>query len=136
YLVTERFLCYNSGLDTPHTELSTKLFLTKQNGSYRWATDTLKGHYIQGVRYRDLVSDTAMYVKFKDINDTAWKKISVRDNHLMYPKQRLLICPKGFESNQWYYVSFFDQRYSAGYIFVDENHKFHITMISSGVSPI
>lgn len=122
YIVTERFSCYNPGVDGMQKYWPDKIYFKKNNGHYKWNADTVD-------------------IKFKLIGNNR-EIISVQKKPDNYNEQFILnskkydTCPINFQKDTWYNVKISDQRLRKVYLYVDKNNKFNVYKFNSGICPI
>jgi hypothetical protein len=122
YIVTERFACYNPGLDGVQKYWPDKIYFKKPNGHYKWKADTIDIQFKLNERGRELIS--------------IQKKLDNYNEKFILNSIKYDICPIGFQKNTWYNVMIYDQRLRKVYLYVDKRGNFNVTKFDSGVCPI
>ncbi len=135
YIVTQRFECYNPGVEGVQEYWPDKIYFDKANGHYKWGADTVAIHYIQNGINREVIVDSTENTN--DLNDTTAESMDdfysaiIIDSYTDYET-----CPVEFESNTWYYLNFYDPALATVFLYVESKNKFHLNKFGSGVSPI
>ncbi|MCF8298698.1 MAG: hypothetical protein K9J13_14210 [Saprospiraceae bacterium] len=126
YYVTQRFECYNPGVDGVQKYWPDKIYFNKKNGHYKWGADTVKILFHRHGRNRDVV-----------IQDSISGGIKTRMyGYFISGSNKYEICPIKFRKDCWYYLTTYDPRISSIYIYVDNKMKFRVYKFDSGVCPI
>lgn len=139
YIVTQRFKCYNPGVEGVQKYWPDKLYFNKINGHYKWRTDTAGFYYTKKGNYRErIVADSINYTfDFKGLDDTISKKVKGDLNEIFIFDSKVYdTCPVDFKTETWYFINFYDPVLASVYLFVDTNKKFTIYTYGTGVSPI
>lgn len=135
YIVTQRFECYNPGVEGVQEYWPDKIYFDKANGHYKWSADTVAIHFLQVGNNREVIVDSIE--NNNDLNDTPAESIDdffsaiIIDSYTDYET-----CPVEFESNTWYYLNFYDPALATVFLYVESEKKLHLYKFDSGVSPI
>ena len=122
YIVTERFACYNPGMDGVQKYWPDKIYFKKPNGHYKWKADTVDIHFKLNGRKREIISFTKKPDNYTEIFILNSKKYD--------------ICPISFQKNTWYNVRISDQRLTNVLLYINEKKYFNVYKFKSGVCPI
>lgn len=135
YIVTQRFECYNPGVEGVQEYWPDKIYFDKANGHYKWGADTVAIHFLQVGNNREVIVDSIE--NNNDLYDTLAESIDnfvsaiIVDSYTDYET-----CPVEFESNTWYYLNFYDPALATVFLYVESKNKMHLYKFGSGVSPI
>lgn len=122
YTVSERFACFNPGVDGVQEYWPNRIYFNKPNGHYKWNADTVDIHFkVKGIS-REIVSSKQ---KPKNYNE----------NFILNSK-KYDTCPIELKKNTWYNVKISDQRLRTVYLYVNEKGKFKVYKFDSGICPI
>lgn len=122
YIVTERFECYNPGVDGVQKYWPDKIYFKKNNGHYKWKADTVDIRFRLDGRGREIIS--------------VRKKPENYNEYFILDSIKYDTCPISFQKETWYNVKISDQRLSRVYLYVDKKNNFNVYQFDSGVSPI
>lgn len=122
YIVTERFACYNPGVDGIQKYWPDKIYFKKINGHYKWNADTVDIHFKLNGNSREIIS--------------AKKKPDNYNEQFIFNSKKHDTCPISFQKDTWYNVKFSDQRLRKVYLYVDKRKKFNVYKFDSGICPI
>lgn len=122
YSVTERFACYNPGVDGVQKYWPDKIYFDKPNGHYKWNADTVDIQFKVVDQHREMISSR--------------KKPDNYNEQFILNSKKYDTCPIAFEKDTWYHVKFTDQRLRRVYLFVTKRGKFIVHQVDSGISPI
>ncbi len=122
YIVTERFECYNPGVDGVQKYWPNKIYFNKPNGHYKWQSDTVHIRYKLNGQRREIVSIEEKLTHSEKIHGMNSPKYDT--------------CPIGFHKNTWYNVNIYDQRVAKILLYIDENKRFNVYKFNSGLSPL
>lgn len=130
YVVTQRFRCFNPGVDGVQEYWPKKLYFDQANGHYLWEADTAALHFIQNGRNRATIPNITN-------ND------SISNGALDFFSEEYIdsydtfeICPVKLQVGSWYYIDFYDPVLSAVFLFIESKNEFRLYKVGSGVSPI
>jgi hypothetical protein len=124
FTVNQRFECFNPGIDEINNYIPHKIMFDEPNGHYLWSADTVENYYVMNGKNRVLV-------------DSLGNKIASRSKDLtVLSRETFDRCPVKFESSTWYFLKFFQQRYSGSFLYVDGNNEFKLYLLMSGESPV
>ena len=122
YIVTERFACYNPGMDGVQKYWPDKIYFKKPNGHYKWNADTIDIHFKLNGRERKIIS--------------IQKKPDNYNEEFILNSKKYDTCPISFQKNTWYNVRIYDQRLTKVLLYVDKKKKFNVYKFDSGICPI
>lgn len=122
YTVTERFDCYNPGIEGVQTFWPKKIYFYKKNGHYLWSADTVSVQYKVDGQSWELVSATS---KPRNYNE-----------HFIFSSTKYETCPIRLQKDTWYYVKISDPRLRRVYLHIDKKGNYKVYKTNSGVSPI
>lgn len=122
YNVTERFDCYNPGIEGVQTFWPKKIYFNKKNGHYVWSADTVSVQYKVVGQSRELVSATS--------------KPSNYNEHFILSSKKYETCPIILHKDTWYNVKISDSRLRRVYLHIDKKGNYKVYKTNSGLSPI
>jgi hypothetical protein len=122
YIVTERFECYNPGVDGTQKYWPDKIHFKKLNGHYKWNADTVNIHFKLNGRSREITS--------------VQKKPDNYNEYFIFKSKKYDTCPISFQKDTWYNVNISDLRLSKVYLYVDKKGNFKVYKFDSGICPI
>lgn len=122
YIVTQRFACYNPGVDGVQKYWPDKIYFKKINGHYKWNADTVDIHFKLNGNNREIIS--------------AQKKPDNYNEQFILNSKKYDTCPISFQEDTWYNVKISDQRLRTVYLYVDKNKNFKVYKFDSGICPI
>lgn len=122
YIVTERFQCYNPGVDGVQKYWPDKIYFKKINGHYKWNADTVDIHFKANGNSREIVS--------------IQKKPDNYNEKFILNSKKYGTCPISFQKDTWYNVRITDPRLAKTFLYIDRKNKFHVYKFDSGVCPI
>lgn len=122
YIVTERFSCYNPGVDGVQKYWPDKIYFKKINGHYKWNADTVDIHFKVNGNSREIIS--------------VQKKSDNYNEQFILNSKKYDTCPISFQKDTWYNVKISDQRLRKVYLYIDKNKNFKVYKFDSGICPI
>ncbi len=122
YIVTERFACYNPGVDGVQKYWPDKIYFKKINGHYKWNADTVVIHFKLIGNIREIIS--------------VQKKPDNYNEQFIFNSKKYDTCPINFQKDTWYNVKISDPRLRKVYLYVDKHNKFNVYKFDSGICPI
>jgi len=123
YIVTERFQCYNPGMDGVQKYWPDKIYFNKINGHYKWAIDTVDiGFKTNQKGGREIVS--------------MGKRVDNYNNFFILGSKKYDTCPTKLAIDTWYNVSIDDPRLAKTFLYIDKKNNYHVYKFDSGVCPI
>lgn len=122
YIVTERFKCYNPGVDGVQKYWPDKIYFQKMNGHYKWKADTVNVHFKVDGHSRTFAADQ--------------KKPNNYTEGFILNAEKYDTCPIRFQAETWYRIQISDPRLTNVYLYIDKKNSFHVYQWDSGVSPI
>lgn len=123
YIVTERFQCYNTGVDGVQKFWPDKIYFDKINGHYKWSADTIDIRFKTNEQGgRETVSVSTRVDRYNDFFVLGSKKYDT--------------CPTKLTKDTWYNVKITDPRLKKTFLYIDKKNKYHVYKFDSGVCPI
>lgn len=120
YIVTQRFKCYNPGVEGVQKFWPDKIYFNKINGHYKWVIDTVNIHFkTNKLGEKSVVGETPLL-----------------NYNLIFNSIKYDTCPAKLTENTWYIVKINDARLSNIFLFIDKNSIYHVYKFDSGICPI
>lgn len=123
YIVTQRFKCYNPGVEGVQKFWPDKIFFNKINGHYKWTIDTVN------IRFKTNKQGG------RDIIDGA-HQLKNYSNNFILGSNKYDTCPTKLAKNTWYIIKINDPRLSNIFLYIDKNNIYHTYKFDSGIYPI